>query len=720
MEKAKGFKRIIEWIKANRLSVLYFLFAVAIEMILVFTVEGNPFMTRPFVSLGILVMATALVLYIPNLNVRTYTYTGLLVLQMILDLIFCVVYDMTDQYFDLGMLNLRNDAFGIIEELPVSFLAFFGGLFFILTYLIYGLRFAHGKKSLKRTKKTKWFYALAAVGGVAVTGVSLVCYFPRNNVDQYDEMINGKAESAYSAYGMIGNLAGELYGAVFKDQTKLADSDIENFIYSKTSTPTVQYGKAAGKNVVMILAESLEWYAFLSNEEAFDDYVNTLPFSKEDMQALYPNLREMYEQSVVMSNFHSREKTDISETISILGSYPTGAYINYEYSENTLPHTVPNLLKTLRTEQVATRSFHNGFKTFYNRHKAHPILGFEGMTDMDDMEKIAKAWKESGKEDKICFTDTMLAGLRNLDSEMFYTSRDLIAPLDIDKNTGEEDPGVAYLDYGKGESFYSYITTITMHGMYIPRDNLLREQEMLENRLQKIYTSGDYEIVKGREDLNEPYCYMTEEEEILFYYMLTALDTDKALGQLKADLQAKGLLEDTIIVVFGDHNAYYHELSNYVKGIEDYDTERKFTDLYNVPLMIYNKGWSDQMTDEERIINKFTCTADIVPTLLDMLGIKYYTNLYYGNSVFSDKQSVLYTRAYDNFISDGIVARSVNKLLYRGQNVTDAQFNAYKTEATALVEKIKYCDYIFKQDYFKSEANLAKFQQNMRELNSNN
>lgn len=715
MEKAKTFKKIIEWIKNNRLSVIYFFFAIAIEMILVFTVEGNPFMTRPFVALGMLVMTTALVLYIPNLCVRVYTYTGLLALQMILDLIFCVVFDMTDQYFDLGMLKLRNDAFGIIETLPVNFFAFFGGLFFIIIYLVYGLRYVHGKRGGKRTKRTKWFYALAAVGGFAVTGVSLVCYFPRNSVDQYDEMINGRAESAYSAYGMIGNLTGEVYGAIFKDRTKLADSDIEKFIYEKTSTPTVQFGKLAGKNVVTVLAESLEWYAFLTDEEAVDDYPFSLPFSTKDMQALYPNLRQLYEESVVMTNFHSREKTDIAETISILGSYPTGAYINYEYSDNTLPHTVPNLLQTLRTESMSSKSFHNGFKTFYNRHKAHPILGFEGMTDMDDMEDIAEEWKDSGKEKGICFTDTMLEGTRNLDSEMFYTARDLIAPLDVSKNTGKEDPGVAYLDYAKGETFYSYITTITMHGMYIPRKNLLQEQEMLENYLRMIYTSGDYEI--QREDLDEPYCYMSDEDEILFYYMLTALDTDKAIGQLKSDLAKKGLLEDTVIAVFGDHNAYYHELSNYVKDIEDYETDRKFTDLYNVPLMIYSKGWSDQMTDEERVINKFTCTADIVPTLLDLLGIEYYTNLYYGNSVFSDKQSVLYTRAYDNFISDGIVARSVNKVLYRDKSVTDAQFNAYKAEATMLVDKIKYCDYIFKQDYFGSEEKLALFQENMRQLN---
>ena len=119
-----------------------------------------------------------------------------------------------------------------------------------------------------------------------------------------------------------------------------------------------------------------------------------------------------------------------------------------------------------------------------------------------------------------------------------------------------------------------------------------------------------------------------------------------------------------------------------------------------------------------RFIDKFTCTADIVPTLLDLLGIEYYTNLYYGNSIFSENQSVLYTRAYDNFISDGIVSRSVNKLLYRYQNVTEAQLTAYKAEATALVQKIKYCDYIFKQDYFGTQENLTQFQENMRKLNA--
>ena len=728
MEKREMTKKIFGWLKENRLAVLYFVFAVLVEMIAVFSVEKNPFMARPFISLGVLVAITLLTLLIPNQRIRFIVYAVLLAVQAVLDLVFSVIYDMTGQYFDFGMLNLRNDAFGILESIPVNFITFYSGLFFCALFVVYGLRMTHERKAVKKYKHSAWFYSAISIVGIAVTGVSIAVYYPRNGLDKYDEMINGKAESAYSAYGMIGNLIGEFSGAIFKDTSTLSDENIESFIYSEEniSIPTQYYGLASGKNVITVLAESLEWYAFLSADEAFDDYPNALPFTTEQMQELYPNLRQFYNESLVMRNFHSREKTDIAETISIMGSYPTEAYINYDYEDNTLPHTIPNLLEILREEHVSKKSFHNGFKTFYNRDKAHIAFGFEGMTDMFDMKDISDAWVKAGVEEKACFHNSMFAdsgaggGLRNLDTEMVYTARNLIAPKDISEKTDERVVGTEYLDYAKGESFYSYITTITMHGVYYARDNLKAEQARLEEALREAFEKGDYEIIKEKEDEPSPYCYMTDDQEILFQYMVTALNTDAAIGKLRADLESKGLADDTIIVLFGDHNAYYHALSDFVKDIDGYETERKFTDLYNVPLMIYDSDLSAELQKQgkERFVDKFTCTADIVPTVLDLLGIRYYSNLYYGNSVLSDKQSVLYSRAYDTFISDGIVARSVNNVLYRGDMVTDAQLSAYKSAGTALVEKIKYCDYIFRQDYFADEGNLAQFKENMLKINS--
>lgn len=668
------------WIKKNQLAVIYFTFAVFIEMTAVFTVEGNPFFTRPFIFLGVILAVCGLVSLIPNNRVRLVIFTVFLALQGILDLVFAVIFDMTGQYFDFGMLNLRNDAFGTLESIPVNFGTFYAAVLFCALYLIYGLRITYADSGAKVNRRSALFYAMAAVTGVATCGISLAAYYPRNGVDKYEEMINGKAESAYSAYGMIGNLIGEFSGALFEDDTELSDAQIEQFIYAQQSMPTEYFGISKDKNVLVILGETLEWYSFLVN----DEHPNALGLTNEELRELYPNLNRFYDEGVIMTNFHSREKTDIAETLSIMGSYPTDAYINYDYSENTMPTTVPNILGQLYGEEnISLRSFHNGFKAFYNRIEAHAAFGFEELTDMDDMEKMALEALESGLTDEMSFHNTMEDGERNLDSEMVETAKDLMFPTD--------------------KPFYSFITTITMHGVYYPRSNLQWARGILEDALgERMPTEEETEA------------------NVLFEYMSTALEFDKALGCVFADLEKKDLLDDTVIVLFGDHNAYYQDLSNYVKDIDDYDTERKFTDLYNVPLMIYDTDLTAKLAEnkDSRIIDKFTCTADIVPTLLDLLGIRYYTNLYYGHSVFDASQSVLYSRAYDTFISDGLVGKSVNKLVYRHESVSQTALDAYKAEGVRLVEKIKYCDYIFRQDYFAAADNLTQYRENMRKLNA--
>ena len=97
--------------------------------------------------------------------------------------------------------------------------------------------------------------------------------------------------------------------------------------------------------------------------------------------------------------------------------------------------------------------------------------------------------------------------------------------------------------------------------------------------------------------------------------------------------------------------------------------------------------------------------------------------MYYGHSVFAEEQSVLYTRAYDNFIGDGILRRSVKGELYMydgltetGERVADTVAD-FEKEATELVQRIKYCDYIFKQDHFGNKTNYQKFQDKMKEIN---
>lgn len=659
--------KIGSWIKANKIVTMYAIYAILIEMIAVFAVENNPFITSPYIIIGLLLFASGIALLFKSNKVKFLFCSILLIVQAVVDLVFVVVFDMTGQYFDYGMLNLRNDAFGILESIPMNFIAFYSAVFFCAFFFIYGTRVLKNEKTVEISKKSKRGFLITILAGFLI--VSGTLYMNNSEkVDKYSKLLLNKQRSNYSSLGIVGNMVNEFSkGMIFNKTEFLEEDEVDSFIYDQKTQPTVNFGVSKNKNVIVMLVESFEWFSFVKSEE----YPNGLDLSKEDLEYLFPNLTKFYGESVVMNNFHSKEKTDISETISILGSYPTDAYVDYDFENNTIPYTVPNILKQ-EDNSVQCKSFHDGFKSFYNREKTHKIFGFENLTDSYDMYDISDDLVKSGKANSTTMHDYMTNGERNLDSEMINTCKDMMFPTN--------------------KRFFTYITTITMHGMYYERDNLSKYMD----KLKEVYTPKD------KDD---------SMEQTLMNYVTTVMEFDYALGVMMDDLQKKGLLDNTTILMFGDHNCYYQRLSNYVKDIDDYDTDRYYPDLYKVPLMIYDKDLGHQ------VIDKFTCTADIAPTLIDLLGINTYSNMYYGNSVFSDKQSVLYSRAYGFFLGEGVVGRSINSLLYKNKDVTDDYMKQFDDEAAVLVNKIKFCDQIFYQDYFKDEDHYNKYVQKLQEIN---
>lgn len=657
-----------KWIKKNRIVVVYFLFSILIEMLGVFSVEGNPLISDPFISLGILLFICALVLCLKSNTKRFVICAILLVTQAVADLAFSVLYDMTGQYFDYGMLNLRNDAFGILESIPMNFITFYSAVAFCVFFIIFSKRIIRRQRMAEVSGREKAICLFSAAAGLVLTGGVL---YANNSikVDRYEKMLTNKQKSSYASYGVIGNAVNEFAkGLVFNEKVLLSEEEIDNFIYAQQSVESPYFGISEDNNVVVVLVESLEWFGFMDS----DEYPYGLQLSEEDKRTLFPNLYKFYDEGVVMTNFHSKEKTDISETLSILGSYPSDTYVDYDFPDNTLPYTVGNLLRAKYGEEISIHSFHDGFKSFYNRERTHKSFGFEMLYDMYDMYALSDELVAQGKAQEPTMHDYVSGGERNLDSEMIETCKDLMFP--------------------KDKKFYTYITSITMHGIYYDRDNLKKHKE----KLMEVYTkhAADKKM-----------------EEVLLNYATTVMEFDDALGLMMEDLEEKGLLDNTTIMLFGDHNAYYQQLSSYVKDIGDYNTDRYYPDLYKVPLMMYDKKLGHQ------VIDKFMCTSDMVPTLLDLLGIRTYSNLYYGQSAFLAGESPMYSRAYGIFVGEGIVARSRNIILFRDKSVTDQYMEEYWKAAEMLVEKIKYCDQLFGQDYFADAVHYQRFAEKMKEIN---
>lgn len=116
-------------------------------------------------------------------------------------------------------------------------------------------------------------------------------------------------------------------------------------------------------------------------------------------------------------------------------------------------------------------------------------------------------------------------------------------------------------------------------------------------------------------------------------YIASQIEFDRSLETLMKKLEEDGILDDTVIVVSADHYPYglsNDDISSYV----DWMKNPNF-DLYQNNLIIYN-------TEYQNIeVNKYTSSLDLLPTLLNMFGVKYDSRLLIGNDIFSDSHDLV-------------------------------------------------------------------------------
>jgi len=663
------------FIKKNYIIVTYIVLAIFLELFGLLAAGFVPFMYQPWFGLTLLAITSSIIILIPSQKVKYIVSSLFLLVQGVVNLVMIVIYEMTGTVFDYGMFNLRSDGMGILESIPLNFMYLFVFVFVLVAYVIFAKR---GLKYVSRDTNNKKTWIIKRVSIIVMIALNVVTMIGTNKGSydsDYTKKLYLSAQGKYQDLGITSNFINELYKYAFYGDIELGDvEELESFIYDDVSVGSEYHGVSSGNNVVTILVESMEWYAFIKDVEKYPNAL-TKYLTQDQIDALYPNITRFMNDGIVMNNNYAREKTDISENDSIIGSYPTNAYINYDFPTNSNPYSVVNMIKTIDNSVVAN-SFHNGYTNYYNRTQAHQSLGFEHFY----AEKELRTFKDG--EGNYVMKDWANEGVRNLDSEMVMAAKDVMFPTD--------------------SRFYTYIISITMHGMYYERENLSEYYEKL------------YDALEGT-----GFDKKDEESMRVFYYMGCVMEFDKALGVMLNDLEEKNLLDTTTIVMFGDHNTYYQGLSNYVKDIYSY-SEEGYTNLYRVPMMIYDTKLASAMNTngESRIVNKFTTTYDIVPTVLDLLGIKYYTNMYFGHSTFEDKESVLYSRAYNIFLSDNLYLYSMNNILYKSKNTKQSDIDAFEEEAKNLLNKLSHIDRIFYNDYFGREGKEDKYINNILNINS--
>lgn len=645
-------EKVLNFLDRNWIILYNAISILIIELTAVYITSGSFYISKPHLLFS-LILFISVCLYIIKIQfVRYITSICVMVILSLIDIVFIVIYELTGQVFEFTMFQLRNDAMGIVESIPINTLYFFTSGILISAFIIYGKRYLNISK-LKVIQSNRGLLVKVGSLFISVFFILLSINSLTVNTDYYEKLMYSSSDNSYSKSGVLPNFITELYKGQKNDDNYICDYDeLTSYLYKDKEIKKSNHKENFDKNynVVSILCESFEWMSFICD---LDKYPNGLQLidpkgenktQEELARELFPNLYRVLDESTVMTNFHSKEKTDVSENYSYLGVYPSNSSTNYDFYNNTISLSLINTLKSLDSN-ISCNIFHNGTNTFYNRNIYEHTIGFDNYYGYDELQECDE------------FTDWYKEGERNLDSQMVDCFKDEMFSTD--------------------KRFFTYIISITSHGQYTYRKSL-------SNYYEKLFEYGIYV---------DPNKSFSDTENAYYSYIGTIMELDYMIGRVYEELESRNLLNNTIISLFGDHNCYYQGLSNYVKDIPDnYKEEGKdYTFLYNVPWIIRIPN------SEPQVVDKFTCTSDIVPTLYDLLGIDIYGNFMYGNSVFNEEESVLYSRSYNFFMTRDIIYTSLNNVKYQTSSV-----NIYDitNETKDLVEKIKNIDLVFYNDYF--------------------
>jgi len=126
---------------------------------------------------------------------------------------------------------------------------------------------------------------------------------------------------------------------------------------------------------------------------------------------------------------------------------------------------------------------------------------------------------------------------------------------------------------------------------------------------------------------------------------------DQVIRQIIEGLKKSGKFENTVVVIVGDHGeAFYQHPGNRVHSGESYNEN------IASPLIVY----APQRIKPQRI--EFPSVhADIVPTLLDIIGVRYRGAAFQGESLLRPvKRRYIFTYGNENTLT--AVARDLNKM----------------------------------------------------------
>lgn len=226
---------------------------------------------------------------------------------------------------------------------------------------------------------------------------------------------------------------------------------------------------------------------------------------------------------------------------------------------------------------------------------------------------------------------------------------------------------VTTADYINDDRFLSYYMTVSGHMGYTRKDNYLADK--------------NWNLVKSL-----PYSKQAKG------YLATQIELDKAVEKLISDLEEAEKLDDTVIVISGDHYPYGLSLDE-VNELSSYKRDDKF-EKYNMPFIV----WSNSMKEPVKV-DKIGSSLDILPTVLNLFGVDYDSRLLIGKDILSDSEPLVIFSDRSFISKEGKYDATEDKFIPNEGVEVDKKY--VESISKIIYQKYKMSRLILDKDYYR-------------------
>ena len=552
-----------------------------------------------------------------------------------------VYYTFYTSFASVSMLSLTQYIGDVGDAVVENVLQLKDLIYVIAPLILIGIHLKLKKKNYYKRVELKSERRKRTFKSLSVTGALLVIFLVTlSSLDVSRFFKQWNKEYIVMRFGIYVYQANDLVASVQPKVNSMfgydkASREFNDYFANVSEKPEAnQYTNIfEGKNVIVIHAESM--------------MTNVIGLRFND-QEVTPTLNRLSQDGMYFSNFYSQvsvgtsSDSELTYNTSLMPTKSGTAFVSYSNREYI---GIPTLLNE---KGYYTFSMHANNADFWNRRAMHKNLGYQRFYSKVDY----KVDKEN------------MIGLGLSDKEFFKQSVDKIEKINQ-----------------KHDKWYGLLIMLTNHTPFSEVD----KYGEFPVDIKETITNED----GTTEEVSYPYMEGTK----LGNYFKSIHYADSALGEFIDGLDERGLLDNTVFILYGDHDARlpkkdYNRLYNYNKEtdsvLEEEDPNYRVFDSYQyelgrkVPFIIWTKNMKDTSLNFEN--SNVMGMYDVVPTLGNMFG--FYNKYALGHDIYNIREKNIVVFPNGNWVN--------NNLYYNSQKATYLPLTETPISEEEIAENTEY------------------------------